>query len=129
VQSPQFARWRPALSLLGTATPGSRFPCSSTGWWSVEAGGDVLAELAPGAVIGERAPLEGGLRTATLTAVTPIRLAEAVVDQIDRSALERLSEGHRRQEGGPAGETPGRDLAAAATVEPASSGDTSLGSA
>jgi CRP-like cAMP-binding protein len=128
VQSPQFARWRPALSLLGKATPGSRFSCSSTGWWSVEAGGNVLAELGPGAVVGECARLEGGLRTATLTAVTPIRVAEAVADQIDRSALERLSEGHRRQEGVPAGETPGSDLAAA-TVEPASSADTSLGSA
>jgi hypothetical protein len=93
---------------------------------SVEVGGSVLAEVGPGAIVGERALLEAGQRTGTLTAVTPIRVAEAAADQIDRAALKRLSEGHHREEGAP-GETTGRDLALA-TVEPASPGDTPLGS-
>ncbi|MEN3357587.1 MAG: hypothetical protein V7637_1569, partial [Mycobacteriales bacterium] len=37
--------------------------------------GTPLAEVGPGAVLGERAVLEGGSRTATLTAVTPVRVA------------------------------------------------------
>lgn len=65
---------------------------------AVEVGGRLLTELGPGVVLGERAVLEGGRRTATLTAVTPIRVAEAPADQIDRDVLARLAEGHRREE-------------------------------
>jgi hypothetical protein len=61
--------------------------------------GEPVAELGPGAVVGERATLEGGLRTATLTAVTPVRVASAPVGDIEPSALEELREGHRREDG------------------------------
>jgi hypothetical protein len=64
----------------------------------VEAGGERLGEIGPGALLGERAALEGGRRTATLTALTPCRVAVASADQIDRSKLEELSGGHRREE-------------------------------
>ncbi len=49
-------------------------------------------------MLGERALLETGRRTATLTALTPIRVAEAGADIIDRAALEHLAQGHRREE-------------------------------
>jgi hypothetical protein len=65
---------------------------------SVSVSGEVLGQVGPGAVLGERAILEGGLRTATLTAVTPVRIAEAAADVVDRDALRRLAEGHRREE-------------------------------
>ncbi len=42
----------------------------------VEVDGVRVAELGPGAVLGERAVIEGGRRTATLVAVTACRLAE-----------------------------------------------------
>jgi hypothetical protein len=42
-----------------------------------EVSGRRLAEIGPGALLGERAVVEGGRRTATLTAVTPCRLALA----------------------------------------------------
>jgi CRP-like cAMP-binding protein len=64
----------------------------------VEVGGRRLAEIGPGALLGERAVVEGGRRTATLTAVTPCRLAVATADQLDRSALEMVSQGHRRED-------------------------------
>ncbi len=67
--------------------------------------GRLLPELGPGAILGERAVLEGGRRTATLTAATRIRVAEAPADLIDAAALARLAEGHRREETLP-GETP-----------------------
>ena len=44
---------------------------------SVSVDGNDLAELGPGAIVGERAILEGGKRTSTLTTVTPVRVAVA----------------------------------------------------
>jgi CRP-like cAMP-binding protein len=51
-------------------------------------------------MLGERAHLEGGTRTATLVAVTPCRVASVGADQFDRQALEELSGGHRREDAG-----------------------------
>ena len=62
----------------------------------VDVDGEVLAEFGPGAILGERAVLEGGLRTSTITARTRCRVAAATGDQVDQEALAELSEGHRR---------------------------------
>ena len=67
----------------------------------VEVDGERLAEYGPGAILGERAGLEGGTRTSTLVAVTPCKVASVHADQLDRSQLEELSEGHRREDTGP----------------------------
>jgi CRP-like cAMP-binding protein len=58
----------------------------------------VLVEVGPGAVLGERALLEGGARTATLTAVTPVRVAVADTAALDPDALARLAADHRRED-------------------------------
>lgn len=63
-----------------------------------EKGGERLVEYGPGALLGERAVLEGGRRTATLVAVTPCRVAAARSDQLDRDALLEVSQGHRHEE-------------------------------
>ncbi|MFI7586186.1 cyclic nucleotide-binding domain-containing protein [Spongisporangium articulatum] len=78
--------------------PGSSLYLILDGVLGVEVNGEALGELGPGAVLGERAVLEEGIRTATLTAVTPVRVAEAPGSDIDRAALARLAEGHRREE-------------------------------
>jgi hypothetical protein len=64
---------------------------------SVDVDGETLAELGPGAILGERARLEGGRRTSTLTAITPVRVAAASADAVDLDALREVSEGHRRE--------------------------------
>jgi hypothetical protein len=64
----------------------------------VEVDGEPIAELGPGAIIGERAILEGGRRTCTLKALTPVRLAVATEAQVDRDALLAISTGHRRED-------------------------------
>ncbi|MGH7611689.1 MAG: cyclic nucleotide-binding domain-containing protein [Candidatus Dormibacteria bacterium] len=64
----------------------------------VERGGERLAELGPGALLGERAILEGGARTATLRAVTAGKLAVVPGHFIDKEALREVSKGHRREE-------------------------------
>jgi CRP-like cAMP-binding protein len=58
----------------------------------------VGAVMGSGAVLGERALLEGGVRTSTLRAATTCKVAAATGDQLDPSALVELSAGHRREE-------------------------------
>ncbi len=64
----------------------------------VERDGERLAEYGPGALLGERAHLEGGRRTSSLVAVTPCRVASVDADALERSALVELAEGHRRED-------------------------------
>jgi hypothetical protein len=65
---------------------------------SVDIDGEVVTEVGPGAILGERAILESGRRTASLVAVTACTIAVAGRDAVDTAALEQLSEGHRREE-------------------------------
>jgi len=64
----------------------------------VEHDGERLAEYGPGAMLGERAHLEGGLRTSTLVAVTACRVACVEGSALEREALDELSTGHRREQ-------------------------------
>ena len=64
----------------------------------VEVNGDPVAEIGPGALLGERALLEGGKRTATVWATTPIRVAVVPPDAIAESALPELAASHRRED-------------------------------
>jgi hypothetical protein len=69
------------------------------GMLRVSVDGEEVAELGPGAIVGERAVLEGGLATATVTAMTPVRAASIPSDEVDRSSLKEVAAGHRREEG------------------------------
>lgn len=64
----------------------------------VEVDGEQLAEVGPGAVLGERAALEGGVRIATLRAVTDCKVAAAPAVAVDQHALIELADEHRREE-------------------------------
>ena len=64
---------------------------------SVEVDGAPLADVGPGAILGERAILEGGARTSTLRAMTKVKVAAARADEIDAAALAELSRGHNRE--------------------------------
>jgi hypothetical protein len=61
----------------------------------VEVDGEEVAEIGPGALLGEMALLEGGKRTATLWATTPVRAVVVPPDAIDQSKLEELAAGRR----------------------------------
>ncbi len=63
-----------------------------------EVDGEVVAELGPGAVMGERALFEGR-RSSTLRAVTTVKVAAVTAEQLDRASLQELSAGHRRESG------------------------------
>jgi hypothetical protein len=64
---------------------------------TAEVDGKVVAEIGPGAVLGERALFEDGKRTATLRASTKCRVAAVPAERIDRDRLERLTHEHRRE--------------------------------
>jgi CRP-like cAMP-binding protein len=59
----------------------------------VEIDGKPVAEVGPGAILGELALLHQGRRMATLRAVTPCRVAMVPKDRIDRQALEEVAKG------------------------------------
>lgn len=57
-----------------------------------------LTEIGPGAILGERAGLEGGTRTSSLRAVTPCKVAVISSDQVAPDARAEVARGHRREE-------------------------------
>jgi hypothetical protein len=63
-----------------------------------EVDGEAVAELGPGAILGERAALEGRGRTSTLRALTKAKIAVVRADQIDRDMLQVISVGHRNED-------------------------------
>jgi CRP-like cAMP-binding protein len=65
---------------------------------SVNVDNEPLAELGPGAILGERAVLEGGVRTSTLRAVTKCKVAAVPAERLDPEALTEISKSHRREE-------------------------------
>src|SRR5436190_1930461 len=63
----------------------------------VEVDGEQVAEMGPGTMLGERASLEGGVRTATLRAVTPCRLAVIASDLVAERELAVLAADRQRE--------------------------------
>lgn len=85
-------------TLTEQGAPGGELYLLLDGVLRVEVDGEAVAEVGPGAILGERAVLEGGRRTATLRAVTACKVAVAAPDQVDRGALVEVARGHRRED-------------------------------
>ena len=64
----------------------------------VEVDGETVAQVGPGSILGERAAVEGGPRTATLRAVTPGRVVVIPADRISKYGLTELALTRRREE-------------------------------
>jgi len=60
--------------------------------------GEVVGELGPGAIVGERAQLEDGTRTATLRAKTASKVVGIAGEELSPEALEQVAVGHRREQ-------------------------------
>jgi hypothetical protein len=67
------------------------------GMVEVEAAGSVLAQLGPGSVLGERASLEQGRRTATVRALTNCHLVSYLAADLSAKDLRELAAGHYRE--------------------------------
>ena len=94
---PELRKLKAGALLTEQGQPGGEVFLVLDGVLVSEVDGQPVAELGPGAILGERAVLEGGVRTSTLRAVTKCRVAVARGDQLDRKVLEQISEGHRRE--------------------------------
>jgi len=99
---PRIQRVRAGDALVRQGEPGTDIYLILDGVIRIERDGERLAEYGPGALQGERAHLEGGVRTSSLIAVTDCKVAAVDAGQFDRSALEELSGGHRREDAGQA---------------------------
>lgn len=97
-QKPEIRRVKRGKTLTEQGQPGEELYLLLDGVLAVEVGGEKLAEVGPGSILGERAILEGGIRTSTLRAITPSKVAVARGDQLDPGALAEISKGHRRED-------------------------------
>jgi hypothetical protein len=95
---PKIRKLKTGEALVEQGQAGDELFLLLDGVLSVDVDGKALAEVGPGAILGERALLEGGKRTATLRALTPARVAVASAEQISPDALAELATGHRREE-------------------------------
>jgi len=89
--APHWTRLRKGATLVTQGDPGHELYLLFDGLLAVEIDGVTVAELGPGAVVGEVALLDGGRRTATLRAVTSCRVAAVPGHRIDRDALAELA--------------------------------------
>ena len=81
----------PGDTLVEQGEPGNELYLLLDGVLAVMVDGDEVAEIGPGAIVGERASLEGGKRSATLMARTRCRVALIPPEAIDRQELEDLA--------------------------------------
>jgi CRP-like cAMP-binding protein len=85
-------------NLVRQGQPGTDVFLILDGMFVVEVDDEPVAEIGPGAVVGERSALVSGKRTATLWARTPGRVASVPNDALDPDALGTLAATHRREE-------------------------------
>jgi len=67
------------------------------GIFAVEVDGEKVAEMGPGTLVGERSSLEDGVRTATLRAITPSRVAVIPVELVGEGELAALASDRHRE--------------------------------
>jgi CRP-like cAMP-binding protein len=88
---PRFRRLQAGRTLVEQGERGEALFLLFDGVLRVEIDGEPVAEVGPGAIVGELALLQQGRRMATLRAVTPCRVAVVPKDHIDRQALEQIA--------------------------------------
>lgn len=96
---PKHKKLKKGDTLVTQGESGHEMFLLTDGMLDVVVDGEKVAELGPGAMIGERALIEGGARTATLTALTKVTVAVVDVSDVDAAVLAELAEGHKREDG------------------------------
>jgi hypothetical protein len=98
-EKPQMRQLGAGEPLVEQGEPGRDLFLLLDGVLSVEVDGRRVAEIGPGAILGERAFLEGGTRTSTLRAATPCRVAVTSAEEVEEASLAEVAAGHRREDG------------------------------
>jgi hypothetical protein len=96
--TPKITKVDKGKTLVEEGDPGAELYLLLDGVLAVEVKGEKLVDLGPGVILGERALLEGGKRTATLRAETPCKVAVVSGDQVSPDLLAELAGGHHREE-------------------------------
>ncbi len=96
---PQIRKLAAGQSLTTQGGAGDEIYLVLDGVFEVDVDGEIVAEIGPGAIVGERAVLEGGVRTSTVRATTPAKVAAIGADGLDAGDLAEVASGHRREEG------------------------------
>jgi CRP-like cAMP-binding protein len=97
---PRVERLPAGAVLVRQGEPGTDVYLVLDGVIRVEREGEWLAEYGPGAMLGERAHLEGGTRTSTLVAVTACRVASVDATSSTGRPADGTVRGHRREDAG-----------------------------
>jgi len=84
--------------LFRQAEPGTSLAVVLDGTFEVRVNGQVAGQVGPGTVVGERASLEAGRRTADLRALTQARVAETTPGALTAEQLGELAQGHHRED-------------------------------
>ena len=84
--------------LFRQAQEGTSIAVILDGNFEVRVNGTVVGQVGPGTVVGERASLEGGRRTADLRAITDALVAEAAAGSVSVEQLSEPAHGHHREE-------------------------------
>ena len=87
----------PGDTLVEQDEPGTAMFLILDGMLDVEVDGDVVAEVGPGAIVGERASIEGGMRSSTLRAASKVRAVVIPAESVDVGEIAALASGHRRE--------------------------------
>jgi hypothetical protein len=95
---PDIRSLRSGDALVEQGEPGTDVYLILDGIFVVEVDGEPVAEIGPGAVVGERAALEGGMRTATLRATTPAKVAGISAGELDPGDLGMLAATRHRED-------------------------------
>lgn len=98
-RAPEVRRLEQGKVLVRQGEPGEEVFLVLDGVLRVLVDGDCVAEVGPGAVVGERAALEGGRRSSSVEALTPVRLAVVPAGALDEDHLREVAAGHRREDG------------------------------
>lgn len=97
-ERPSIRNIPPGEFLFRQAEEGTSIAVILDGNFEVRVNGKVVGHVGPGTVVGERASLEGGRRTADLRALTEARIAETAPGHVSMEQLSELAQGHHRED-------------------------------
>lgn len=97
-QKPKIRKLSVGDHLTTQGEPGDELYLVLDGMFDVDVDGELVAEIGPGAIVGERAVLEGGARTSTVRATTAAKVAAVGAEALDTGDLAEVASGHRREE-------------------------------
>jgi Cyclic nucleotide-binding domain len=89
-RKPVIRRLRAGQQLVRQGQTQSEIFLILNGLLAVDVDGEVLVQVGPGSIVGERARLGDGRRTASLTATTPATVAATSPDEFDLETLQQL---------------------------------------